>query len=146
VSDFRFGLELRRRRRARGLSLRALQGLVRYDFTYLGQVERGEKPGSVALAATCDVALDAQGRLLALFREEPSCTWWEGETKDITVVLIPDDDDEEMVPRRNLLVEVGGDNSRLKMVEPDPVGIATLRGLYHGKYSVDELASMSWRR
>jgi hypothetical protein len=40
---------------------------VRYDFTYLGQVERGEKPGSAELAAACDTALDTEGSLESVY-------------------------------------------------------------------------------
>lgn len=63
-----FGQTLRRLRRERGLSLRNLQALARYDFTYLGQVERGEKPGSLDLATTCDRSLGLNGQLVALYR------------------------------------------------------------------------------
>jgi transcriptional regulator with XRE-family HTH domain len=62
-----FGPALRRRRQELGLSLRALQSMVRYDFTYLGQVERGEKPGSADLAAACDEALGTGDELAALY-------------------------------------------------------------------------------
>jgi transcriptional regulator with XRE-family HTH domain len=61
------GPALRSLRRERGLSLRELQSLVRYDFTYLGQVERGEKPGSADLAAACDAALETPGHLTLVY-------------------------------------------------------------------------------
>lgn len=62
-----WGVALRAARTAHGVSLRGLQTLVAYDFTYLGQVERGEKPGSLELATRCDTALEAGGALLAAF-------------------------------------------------------------------------------
>jgi hypothetical protein len=40
---------------------------VRYDFTYLGQVERGEKPGSADLASACDAALNTAGALALVY-------------------------------------------------------------------------------
>jgi transcriptional regulator with XRE-family HTH domain len=67
VTDEAFGPALRRLRREQGLSLRKLQTLVRYDFTYLGQVERGEKPGSAELAAACDAALNTAGDLALVY-------------------------------------------------------------------------------
>lgn len=63
-----FGQALRRLRQERRLSLRKLQILTRYDFTYLGQVERGEKPGSADLATTCDRALGLDGQLIETYR------------------------------------------------------------------------------
>jgi transcriptional regulator with XRE-family HTH domain len=68
VSGETFGQALRRLRQERGLSLRKLQILARYDFTYLGQVERGEKPGSLDLAITCDRALGLAGELIGIYR------------------------------------------------------------------------------
>jgi transcriptional regulator with XRE-family HTH domain len=67
VTDEAFGPALRRLRREQGLSLRKLQALVQYDFTYLGQVERGEKPGSPELAAVCDAALNTSGDLASVY-------------------------------------------------------------------------------
>lgn len=68
MTDETFGQALRRSRLSRGLSLRNLQVLARYDFTYLGQVERGEKPGSFELAKTCDKALGLAGELVEIYR------------------------------------------------------------------------------
>lgn len=62
-----WGPALRAARQARHVSLRGLQALVSYDFTYLGQVERGEKPGSRELAARCDAALETGGTLTAAY-------------------------------------------------------------------------------
>ena len=68
MSGETFGQALRRLRQEHGLSLRRLQALARYDFTYLGQVERGEKPGSIELAITCDRALGLAGELIEIYR------------------------------------------------------------------------------
>ncbi|MBT8227169.1 MAG: helix-turn-helix transcriptional regulator [Dactylosporangium sp.] len=68
MSGETFGQALRRLRQERGLSLRSLQAIARYDFTYLGQVERGEKPGSLELATTCDRALGLGGELIKSYR------------------------------------------------------------------------------
>jgi len=62
-----WGPALRAARQARHVSLRGLQALVSYDFTYLGQVERGEKPGSREVAARCDAALETGGTLTAAY-------------------------------------------------------------------------------
>lgn len=62
-----FGQALRRLRQARGLSLRGLARRTHFDFGYLGQVERGERSGSAALARICDEVLNADGALRAAF-------------------------------------------------------------------------------
>jgi transcriptional regulator with XRE-family HTH domain len=67
VNGETFGQVLRRLRQERRLSLRKMQVLTSYDFTYLGQVERGEKPGSVELAEVCDRALGADGLLVTAY-------------------------------------------------------------------------------
>ncbi|MFE2292674.1 helix-turn-helix domain-containing protein [Streptomyces sp. NPDC059452] len=58
-----FGVELRRRREAAGVSLRALARAVRFSASHLSKVERGEKNASVALAQRCDHELSAGGAL-----------------------------------------------------------------------------------
>lgn len=58
---------LRQRRRERGLSLRKLQILTSYDYSYLGQIERGEKPGSADVARRCDTALGLDGELIKIY-------------------------------------------------------------------------------
>ena len=68
MSGETFGEALRSARQQRRLSLRKLQVLTRYDFTYLGQVERGEKPGSAELAAVCDRTLGMDGHLVETYR------------------------------------------------------------------------------
>jgi len=61
-----FGLELRRLRLERGLSLAALAGLVHYSKGQLSKVERGIQAPGRSLARLCDAALRAQGALIAL--------------------------------------------------------------------------------
>ncbi len=68
MSGETFGQKLRDARRRRGLSLRKMQLVTSYDFTYLGQVERGEKNGSAELAAVCDRALGMDGALVEKYR------------------------------------------------------------------------------
>lgn len=63
------GQALRRLRMERRLSLRKLQILTRYDYSYLGQVERGEKAGSLEVAKGCDAALGLAGELVAIYRQ-----------------------------------------------------------------------------
>jgi transcriptional regulator with XRE-family HTH domain len=60
-----FGTTLRQLRTQRGISLRQLSTQVNYDFGYLGQVERGTRPPTPGVAAGCDRALEADGRLVA---------------------------------------------------------------------------------
>jgi transcriptional regulator with XRE-family HTH domain len=59
-----FGSTLRHVRKLRNLSLRGLSELVRYDWSYLSQIERGIRRPTAKLAAACDRALDADGRLV----------------------------------------------------------------------------------
>ena len=61
-----FGSELRRRRVAAGLSLRALATRVHYSKGHLSKVESGKKSASADLARLCDAELDANGELIAL--------------------------------------------------------------------------------
>lgn len=65
-----FGQILRQHRKERGLSLRELGGLTTFGFTFLSQVERGERKASERLARRCDDALEARGGLIEAFREE----------------------------------------------------------------------------
>jgi hypothetical protein len=106
-----FGSVLRESRRGRGLSLRGLQALIRYDFTYLGQVERGEKPGSLALATACDDALTAGGELITAFRASTSSLSVSGAapSRGVTSVSVRND-------------------------------LEALRALYHGTYSIEGLS------
>ena len=64
----RWGAELRARRDERGLSLAALGRLARYDVSYLGRLERGERVATLAVAQACDRALGAGGELVRLWQ------------------------------------------------------------------------------
>jgi transcriptional regulator with XRE-family HTH domain len=57
VAEAAFGVQLRQYRQAAALSLRQLAAQVDYDHSYLSQVERGQRPGSLHLAQLCDRAL-----------------------------------------------------------------------------------------
>lgn len=67
-----FGIELRRRRVAAGLSLTDLQRLVHYSRSHLSKVETGAKRPSQDLARRCDAALCCDGVLAALVPAPPS--------------------------------------------------------------------------
>ncbi|WP_432940139.1 helix-turn-helix domain-containing protein [Kribbella sp. CA-253562] len=62
-----FGVQLRRCRQAAALSLRQLATRVGYDHSYLSQVERGRRPGSLHLARLCDRELGTTGTLTQAF-------------------------------------------------------------------------------
>ncbi|KOG88386.1 hypothetical protein ADK38_20080, partial [Streptomyces varsoviensis] len=64
--DERFGDALRGRREAANLSLSGLAALTHYGKGHLNGVENGHRPAARELALRCDVALDAEGELLAL--------------------------------------------------------------------------------
>jgi transcriptional regulator with XRE-family HTH domain len=61
-----FRTELRRRRRATGLSQQDLADLVHYDRSLISMVETGRTPPSNAFAVRCDHALHAGGELVRL--------------------------------------------------------------------------------
>ncbi|HZN72674.1 MAG TPA: helix-turn-helix transcriptional regulator [Micromonosporaceae bacterium] len=63
----RFGPALRRSRRQQGLSLRELGRLTNYHYSYLAQVERGERSPTKELATACDRALNAGDALLEAY-------------------------------------------------------------------------------
>ncbi|WP_083936818.1 helix-turn-helix domain-containing protein [Longispora albida] len=65
-----FGQALRRIRRERSLSLRALALRARFDFSYLGQIERGARWPSPEVAAGCDTALGTGGALAGIYARE----------------------------------------------------------------------------
>lgn len=67
-----FGVELRRRRVAAGLSLGELGKQVHYSKGHLSKVESGQKLASVALGRLCDAALEAHGDLLRLLPVAPT--------------------------------------------------------------------------
>lgn len=66
-----FGAELRRLRRAAGLSLTGLADRVHYSKGYLSKVETGLTTPNPALAALCEAELDAPGALTALLPANP---------------------------------------------------------------------------
>jgi hypothetical protein len=61
-----FGMELRRRRVAAGLSLSVLAELVHYSKSHLSKIETGAKAPSAQLARQCDAVLGGNGELVAL--------------------------------------------------------------------------------
>ncbi|MBQ0900980.1 helix-turn-helix domain-containing protein [Micromonospora sp. U21] len=65
-----FGDILRRHRKTGKLSLRAMADRVAYDFGYLGQIERGDRPVTGAVVAAYDGALDAGGALVQAYQQE----------------------------------------------------------------------------
>jgi transcriptional regulator with XRE-family HTH domain len=64
------GEELRRRRHERGLSVRALAEMTRYNHVYLWEIETGRKPALSDVMHACDRELEAGGELARL--AEPS--------------------------------------------------------------------------
>jgi transcriptional regulator with XRE-family HTH domain len=65
-----FGAELRRRRMAQGKSLKKLGAEAYLSAPYLGKIEQGNARGNYQQALMLDTALDAGGKLAALFLEE----------------------------------------------------------------------------
>jgi transcriptional regulator with XRE-family HTH domain len=61
-----FGVELRRRRSAAGVSLAQLAERVHYSKGYLSRIESGVKRPTAQVARYCDAALEADGALAAL--------------------------------------------------------------------------------
>jgi len=66
-----FGIEMRRLRMSREMSLAALAERVHYDKGYLSKIETGRLPANRRLAILVDVELGADGDLVALVPEEP---------------------------------------------------------------------------
>ena len=62
-----FGPALRRLRHQQGLSLRELGRITNYDYSYLAQVERGDRSPNRDLVSACDRALNAGNALMAAF-------------------------------------------------------------------------------
>jgi transcriptional regulator with XRE-family HTH domain len=77
-----FGLELRRRRLEKGISLAQLARTVHYNKGYLSRIENGTRPPSQELVRLCDAALDAGGELAALLPApmEPQLSPFESES------------------------------------------------------------------
>ncbi len=65
-----FGAELRRRRKAAGISLTELAARTHYSKGYLSKVETGLATPNPALAALCEAELDADGILTSLLPGE----------------------------------------------------------------------------
>ncbi|WP_374272171.1 helix-turn-helix domain-containing protein [Actinoplanes sp. M2I2] len=63
---------LRRHRELSGFSLRRLGAMTQFGFTFLSQVERGERRATENLAQRCDEALRAGGALIDAYRNEIS--------------------------------------------------------------------------
>ncbi|MEZ3178712.1 helix-turn-helix domain-containing protein [Streptomyces pimonensis] len=66
-----FPAELRRLRRARGLSLADLARRTHYSKGYLSKIETGAKRATADIARICDRVLDAEGELLRLVQKGP---------------------------------------------------------------------------
>ena len=62
-----FGAALRRTREARGTSLSVLGVTVHYSKGHLSKIENGAVRANLRLAQACDLALGADGRLIAVF-------------------------------------------------------------------------------
>jgi transcriptional regulator with XRE-family HTH domain len=62
----RLGFEIRKRRQDKGLTLKALASMIGFSLQHLSEVERANAPMSGRFVAACDLALEAQGSLLAL--------------------------------------------------------------------------------
>jgi transcriptional regulator with XRE-family HTH domain len=60
------GAEVRRRRQARGWTLKELAGRISYSIQHISEVERAKTWPSAPFVAACDSALEARGRLLDL--------------------------------------------------------------------------------
>jgi transcriptional regulator with XRE-family HTH domain len=65
----RLGAELRRNRLAAGLTQQALADRIRYDRSYLSQVETGTQVPVEQFVLLCERELSAGGKLLGMFRE-----------------------------------------------------------------------------
>jgi transcriptional regulator with XRE-family HTH domain len=63
----RLGAEIRAARVAHDLTLAALSSRIGYTAQHISEVELAKCPASEAFVAACDRALDARGRLLALY-------------------------------------------------------------------------------
>jgi transcriptional regulator with XRE-family HTH domain len=68
----RLGAEIRTRRQAQGLTLKALAARIGFSPQHLSEVERANVPMSEPFVVACDRALDAHGTLEALL---PAVVW-----------------------------------------------------------------------
>jgi hypothetical protein len=60
---------MRRHREARGISLTALSAQLKYDKSYLSQIERGVRKPTAAIASAVDQALGADGMIWSAYEE-----------------------------------------------------------------------------
>ena len=134
-----FGEALRSARQQRRLSLRKLQVLTRYDFTYLGQVERGEKPGSAELAAVCDRTLGMDGLLVETYRRASVPPTRPGQQEDKmrrrTAI-------KAMAASPLAVVDHGGAVSELQVARLER-NAGIYRHLYHGASDPEDLLSLA---
>lgn len=117
-----FAMELRRRRTAAGISLARLANIVHYSKSHLCKVELGSKTPSVALARSCDQALQADGALARLVHVQPVAAVISAEEMgEVWTMLMPPDGDCEFSSfNRNALPTSG--TAGLKWLMPSPIG------------------------
>ncbi|MDI6099339.1 helix-turn-helix transcriptional regulator [Actinoplanes sp. NEAU-A12] len=65
-----FGQTLRQHRQGRRISLRELGKMTSFGFTFLSQIERGERNATEKLAHLCDEKLNAEGVLVSAYWNE----------------------------------------------------------------------------
>src|SRR5690349_21473600 len=90
-----FSEALQARRKAAGLSLRALARAAHVDPGHLSRVESGNRPPTEAIAEAVDQVLDADGALVALADRATARTWtltgdaWRrGDAEALAAVLV----------------------------------------------------------
>jgi transcriptional regulator with XRE-family HTH domain len=137
-----FGEELRRRRLAVGLTLTGLAQLVHYSKGQLSKVERGLKPPSRELVRLCDVALEAEGALVALFPEKPvgpGSAGPAGEDEEVWLMPLPVDGQAwlQFMSRRQLIgvgaASVSGMHAGGPVISADADG-SSIIGIYRSLY------------
>ena len=65
-----FGAELRRLRVARDITLAQLASRIRWDKSFIARVERGDRSPKLQFVKDCDIALAANGALVAIWTAE----------------------------------------------------------------------------
>ncbi|SFB63128.1 Tetratricopeptide repeat-containing protein [Amycolatopsis marina] len=73
----RFGMEVQRWRRQRGMSLAVLSEKTSFSESYLSKVLHGHRPLPLSLAAEIDAVLGAKGALLRVAEREEGLTRWD---------------------------------------------------------------------
>jgi transcriptional regulator with XRE-family HTH domain len=73
----RFGMEVQRWRRQRGMSLAVLSEKISFSESYLSKVLHGRRPLPLSLASEIDTVLEAQGALLRVAEREDGLTRWD---------------------------------------------------------------------